>query len=438
MHNEPEANKHSKTRRAGMSLRSAILIMTAFGVLSDAILIAFYPQFFNLRYDITSPIHAGSYIAAISIAVMCALPIWARVAVKIETMRLLLFTQLTAGLLGIACVFAPSVLSFWVLSLLMYVTKASYLLMFPYLMRLEKQENHAHLVGLLSVIVHITAILAATIGGFSLQRFGPQFCVALMAVGDFIQMAICFYLIKVNKITPTIHLPTHNTSLETNDNKQQSSRQELTTQNSASLPSKKRPRTLFISLLKLSLVMLIFDFSAYLIRPFFSTYWEETTGILNRGLTGAIFAIPAIAALIGVLANRLASQGRLPKLDNTVLNLVLGAIGLGLQALPDIETIILGRFIFGWGMFQMIVKLEVKLFKISSPEYYARDFSVANFFQNLGVLLSSFSAGYIVSFIGVQQTFVIAALGFLLTAIIDKMFFSTIQVQEKGDSANAA
>ncbi|WP_421853244.1 MFS transporter [Marinomonas sp.] len=411
--------------------------MTAFGVISDAILIAFYPQFFQLRYNIESPIHAGNYIAAISIAVMCALPVWAKVATIIETMPMLLFTQLTAGVLGIASAFAPSLLSFWIISLLMYMTKASYLLMFPYLMRLEKQEYHAHLVGLLSFIVHITAIFAATIGGFSLQRFGPQFCVILMAIGDFIQMAICFYLIKANKIAQTIHASTEHDSNEPTNKEIHNKDQKIIASNTSQLPSKKRPRSLWISLLKLSLVMLTFDFSAYLIRPFFSTYWEETTGILNRGLTGAIFAIPALAALVGVFVNRLASQGKLPALDNTLLNIALGAVGLGLQSLPSIEAIIFGRFLFGWGMFQMIVKLEVKLFKISSPEYYARDFSVANFFQNLGVLLSSFSAGYIVNFIGIQQTFVIAALGFLLTAIIDRIFFSTVQAQEKGDSTNA-
>ncbi len=83
-----------------MSLRLTIVIMSAFGVISDAILIAFYPQFFEVRYGITSPVHVGAYIAAISIAVMCTLPFWARVARRVETMHLLVYTQLVAGTFG--------------------------------------------------------------------------------------------------------------------------------------------------------------------------------------------------------------------------------------------------------------------------------------------------------------------------------------------------
>ena len=405
-----------------MSLRTAILIMSGLGVMSDAILIAFYPQFFKLRYGIDSPVHAGSYIAAISIAVMCALPLWAKVARKVEIMPLLLVTQAIAGGLGIASAFAPNLALFWVLSIVMYLTKASYLLMFPYLMRLEKQEHHSHLVGLLSVIIHITAIFAATLGGVSLQRFGPQLCVLLMAAGDFLQMALCYYLIKANKVVPTVN----QTSVENTQ----------TPTNGAELPRKKRLQLLGTNLFRLSLVMVLFDFSAYVIRPFFSTYWEETTGILQRGITGAVFAIPALAALIGLYANRLASQGKLPKLDNPLINLTLGAVGLAMQAIPHIEAILIGRFLFGWGIFQIIVNLEVKLFQISTPDNYARDFSIANFFQNLGVLLSSFSAGYIVSLVGAQQTFFVAALGFLCTAAINQYWFSSRKHPATGDSTH--
>ena len=71
----------------------------------------------------------------------------------------------------------------------------------------------------------------------------------------------------------------------------------------------------------------------------------------------------------------------------------------------------------------MIVKLEVTLFKVSTPPMYARDFGVTNFFQNLGVLLSSFSAGYLVDWVGVPTSFAIAAAGMLLTAAIDRGWF---------------
>ena len=94
--------------RSTSSLRTAIVVMSAFAVISDAVLIAFYPQFFESRYGITSEFHVGAYIAAISIAVMFTLPLWARVARRVETMQLLLVTQCAAGLLCLASAFATT------------------------------------------------------------------------------------------------------------------------------------------------------------------------------------------------------------------------------------------------------------------------------------------------------------------------------------------
>lgn len=404
-----------------MSLRSAILVMSALGVISDSILIAFYPQFFELRYGSTSPILVGSYIASISIAVMCTLPFWARLALKVETMHLLLWTQLAAGLLGVISAFAPTVASYWAITMVMFMTKASYLLMFPYLMRLEKHEDHGHVIGLLSVIIHIAGIMAATFGGWSLQHFGSTTSILVMAAGDFCQMTICYYLIQSNKV---IHTNQSDTPIE----KDLPSRDQSNGEAAATLSSPQQATSRRImALAKLCLIMLVFDFSAYLIRPFFSVYWEDVSGLPDRAITGAVFAIPALAALLGLWGNKLADRGKLPKMNHTLLNLMLGVVGLAMQSTDSIASILIGRFLFGWGLFQIIVKLEVTLFKISSPEYYARDFSVTNFCQNLGVLLSSFGAGYVVSILGIQQTFVIAAIGFVVTAIACKALLNMDQ-----------
>ena len=58
-----------------MNLRNTIIAMTTFAVVSDAILMPFYPQFFAARYGVTSPVHAGAYVAFISIVVMFTLPL---------------------------------------------------------------------------------------------------------------------------------------------------------------------------------------------------------------------------------------------------------------------------------------------------------------------------------------------------------------------------
>lgn len=406
-----------------MTLRTTILIMSAFGVISDSILIAFYPQFFEQRYGITSPVHVGAYIAAISIAVMCMLPVWARVARHVETMHLLVYTQLAAALFCVLSIWAPNAPVYWLLTMLMFMTKASYLLMFPYLMRLQKPEEHGVTIGLLSVVVHIGAIFGAAVGGLALQHFGPRLCIGLMAAGDFIQMGLSLYLIRSAKIVRVL------TPQE---------------RDRTAPPFKRAPGSL-ATLLKLSLLMLVFDFSAYLIRPFFTVYWEGTTGVHDQMLTGLIFAIPGIVALLALLIKRYMSQPP-AWLDHTLGNLLLGTLGLLLQAAPSMLLIIIGRCLYGWALYQVIVKLEVTLFKVSTPDAYARDFSVTNFFQNLGVLLSSFGAGYLVSLVGVPMTFAIAAAGMLLTAALDRWSFGmdrhhrppTLSRDETGEPAHAA
>ncbi|MGO4307717.1 MFS transporter [Cupriavidus sp. RAF12] len=385
-----------------MSLRLTIVIMSAFGVISDAILIAFYPQFFEVRYGITSPVHVGAYIAAISIAVMCTLPLWARVARHVETMHLLVYTQLVAGTFGALSAWADTVTGFWVLTMLMFMTKSSYLLMFPYLMRLEKAETHAATIGLLSVVVHIGGIFGAMAGGLALQQFGPRTCLWMMAAGDFVQMGLCLYLIRTGRVVKVLGTA-------------------QATQRSAAVPAA-RHGTLGL-ILRLSLLMLLFDFSAYLVRPFFSVYWEDISGMRNQMLTGLVFAIPGVVALAALLINKRATREGRRLLDHTLGNLLLGAVGLLLQASPSVPLVLIGRCLYGWSLFQVIVKLEVTLFKVSTPDAYAKDFSIANFFQNLGVLLSSFGAGVIVSRFGMEVTFVLAAVGLLLTAVLDRWSF---------------
>lgn len=396
-----------------MILRVAILIMSACGVISDSILIAFYPQFFEQRYGLTSTVHVGAYIAAISIAVMCALPFWARLTRKIETLHLLWITQFFAGALAIASASAPTVQMYWLLTMLMFILKASYLLLFPYLMREEKLENHGLVIGMLSVVIHIGAIFGASVGGSALQHLGADACMRMMAAGDFVQMGICLFLIfSGNKATTS----------------------------SAKIRAEKsekriRPAGAWIALAKLSSLMLLFDLSAYLVRPFFSVYWESIYTFGNQTITGAVFAIPGMVAIVGLIINKSFVKNTFRNLDHTAMNLFIGAIGLLLQASSSPLLVLIGRCLYGWSLFQVVVKLEVTLFRISDPAFYDRDFAVTNFFQNLGVLLASFAAGYIVSWVGVPMSFALAAAGFIFTAVMDRILFGVDKHHQHGLSA---
>ena len=378
-----------------MNLRNIIVTMTTVAVVSDAILIPFYPQFFAARYGVTSPVHAGAYVAFISIVVMLTLPLWARVAKRLDAMHLLVYTQCAAGVLSVASYFAPTVPLFWVLSLAMFMCKSSYLLMYPYMMRLEPKESHAHTIGVLSVVVHFGAIAGAVAGGLVMQVWNAHDCIFAMAAGDFIQMAICMSLIRTHRIARRCHFADEHQA--------------------ATVRPSLRQR---LPILRLALLMLAFDFCVYLIRPFMSSYWQEVSGSPSELVSGLVFAIPGMVALAALRINRrLAVQGKkLP--DHTIANLLLCTAGMLLQGVEAPLWIVVGRVMLGWALFQIVVKLDVTMFSLSTPASYAADYSVINFFQNLGVLLASFAAGAIVDVTGLRAPFLIAAAGLLLTALL--------------------
>jgi DHA1 family multidrug resistance protein-like MFS transporter len=402
-----------------MTLRNTIILMTVFAVISDAILIPFYPQFFASRYGLDSPVHVGAYVAAISIAVMCTLPIWARVAKRVEPLYLLVYTQFAAGTFSLLSDWAPDVVTYWVLSMLMFMCKSSYLLMYPYMMRLTPKEQHAATVGTLSVVVHFGAIFGAVVGGLVLQTWGPRASIVAMAAGDFFQMGVCMHLIRSGKI------------VRINSGKHA----EAAAAEAARVPSTGwRDR---LPILRLALVMLVFDFSAYLIRPFFSVYWQQVSGLDSEFVSGMAFAIPGVVAIVALRlhARIRARGGQLP--DHTVGNLLLGMVGLLLHAAPNPALIVLGRVLYGWALFQIIVKLEVNLFRLSTPQRYAHDYSITNFFQNMGVLLSSFAAGAIVNRYGLHLPFLLAAGGVVLTALLDRLILNVPSAGHADDAGRA-
>ena len=167
-----------------------------------------------------------------------------------------------------------------------------------------------------------------------------------------------------------------------------------------------------LPILRLALVMLVFDFSAYLIRPFFSVYWQQVSGLDSEFVSG----IPGVVAIVALRlhARIRARGGQLP--DHTVGNLLLGMVGLLLHAAPNPALIVLGRVLYGWALFQIIVKLEVNLFRLSTPQRYAHDYSITNFFQNMGLL---------------------AAGGFVLTALLDRLILNVPSAGHADDAGRA-
>jgi len=365
--------------------------MIAVSVVSDSMLIPFYPQFFAAVFSVTDPQHIGLYLSAVCFTVMLAFPVWAAAAKQVPVLRLLIYTQFAAGVLSIGCYGAGSVSEFWLLSLLMQLFKASYLLIYPYVMSLEHKDKHGGTIGLLSVIAHLVAILGAAIGGFVLQLFEPRLAFLLMSAGDFLQMFVCFFLLGKDKAASQIlqNRPEHKTAVLTG-----------------------RP------VYKLGLIMFLFYFSVYLVRPFFSRYWESISAWNGEIISGLVFAIPGVMALLALCINK--NMGGKQRIIRAAL---LGAAGLLLQASGRQEWVLLGRCVFGWALFHATVHLDLLLFALSTPASYAADFSKIYFFQSLGALVASFIAGSIVAAYGLPTPFIAGALGLVLTALLFSLLF---------------
>jgi predicted MFS family arabinose efflux permease len=368
--------------------------MTAVAVVSDSLLHPFYPQYFAEVLQVTDPRQVGVYVAACSLTVLASFPLWARLSARMSPICVLLITQVCTGLLALACSVVRTLPWFWALSLGMMVFKASYLLIYPYVMSRESKERHLSTISLLAFVVYFGNILSALLSGAVFELLCPRSLFTVMALGDALQSLLCLWLLALDR-APLAHA-------------------EASTLSAApGAPRVARAVPLrFVS--RLGLVMLVMYFSAYFSEPFFSSYWEGLSGADGRIATGLVYALPGMAALAGLIANQRRTQesdaghsGVLPAVGLAMLGLALEASGLG-------ALVLAGRLLSGWGLFQAMVRLDSLLFRSSTPESYSLDFSKANAFQGLGVLFASLGAGALVSACGPRMTFLVAAGGFAL------------------------
>ncbi|WP_431165203.1 MFS transporter [Tenacibaculum halocynthiae] len=382
-----------------MKLKSFLILMTFIAVVSDYLLHPFYPQFFAIRFGMTNPENVGFYFAAICFMVMIAFPFWAYISKKVAELKILIYTQAIAGVLALYCYWTSSYLSFWIVSLIMVLFKGSYLLVYPYILKIIKKEEHVSTIGLLSVIVHLGGILGAVIGGFTVDYIDPSSIFLIMALGDFIQMLMSAYLLKSKKFNTTVIISDEN---------------------------KKEKNSLSNGLiLKIGLLTLILYFSDFIIRPFFSMYWESFFNYDSKLISGTIYAIPGFVALIALwISNKQKSNGY----EGIIMALLIGLVGLFLQGIPLDSVVIIGRIIYGWAIFQGVVKFDVLLFEMSTPESYALDYSKVHFFQNLGVLIASLSVGLVVENFGLSLPFIIALSGFIVTIVLYIFIFKLVSV----------
>ena len=224
-----------------MSLRLALILLTVISVVCDTLLLPFYPQFFASEFSVSNPTLIGVFVANCCITVMLALPLWAKVAKKYHELALWLVTQVIAACFGLLCYFATNVWEFWFYYQLMLVLKASYLLIYPFALRLEQQSKHLSIIGLFSVLMHFGAIGGALVGGYFFSINAPRYALLLSAAGDVIQVLLCAYLMV------SLKLGIYQQAIES---------------------EKPRTRTPYF-IWQFCFISVVVYFSAFLIRPFF-------------------------------------------------------------------------------------------------------------------------------------------------------------------------
>ncbi|MBE0377134.1 MFS transporter [Pseudoalteromonas prydzensis] len=364
-----------------------LIAITVFAVISDSMLLPFYPTFFRTVFAINDPAYVGTYLAASCFVVMVCFPIWAFISKYIHVLPLLVYSQIAAGIFSLSSFFANDLSWFWFTSMAMFAFKASYLLVYPYLMSLEEKTKHVTTIATLSVVVHFGAILGALAGGVVLSALPAKAAFLIMALSDFTQVLVCAYLIKL-------------------------------------APSKQQPEPVVASAMsstrwpiyQLGIVMLCFYFSAFLIRPFFAAYWQSMSDNANIVLASMVFSIPAFMALLALCFDQW-RQKKNTRPINLLIVFILIITGVALQASPAYLVVIAGRCLFGLSLFIIIVRLDLLLYQVSTPDKYAQDFSKVSFCQSLGVLLASYFAGVLVKYYGLVMPFWIAAAGLTLSAL---------------------
>lgn len=213
---------------------------------------------------------------------MVALPLWAKVARRVNEFPLWVMTQLAAGTLAIAAWHVDSLVGFWAITQAMLAFKASYLLIYPFVMRLEEKDRHLGVAGLFSVLIHFGAIGGALLGGWLLEFADPRSIYLIMAGTDALQAAVCVFIIRRHKVAF-----------------RQSAVPALDADRVPEAESRGNPL-----IVQLGIVSLLFYLSAFLMRPFFSPYWTMVSGNDSELLAGAVYAIPAWVALAGLWLNR--------------------------------------------------------------------------------------------------------------------------------------
>ncbi len=369
----------------------ALAVVTGLAVVFDASVVPFYPTIFAESFGMHSASVVGRYLSMTCLVAMLSFLGWGWLERRVATLPLVMVGQIGAMLLSIACARTESVEAFWWISLGMIACKSSYLLVYPYLLRVTDAEFHGRTIGVLTVVVHVGGVVGATMGGALLTVVYPQSIYYLLASGDVMQFGVCLWLVMLKSPVPVANLSTSDGDLP------------------------------WRTITGLGLCMLLFYLGLFGVRPFFVQYWIDVSGWDNLVIAGLVFSIPAWMSLLGLVLR----YAEVKRPLRWIFICLVGAGALSLQMVPRVEVVLLGRCIFGFVVFLALVRLDVIAFGLVSQKSYTRVFGVINIYQQLGALISFYLAGELVSLIDMKAPFMMAIIAFVGSWVV---FYATFNL----------
>jgi hypothetical protein len=163
--------------------------------------------------------------------------------------------------------------------------------------------------------------------------------------------------------------------------------------------------------------MLFFYFGANITCPFFVSFWQSISPRQSTVWSGMMYAIPGVMALCVLWFNRKRSM-QIPSVFTLSSALLIGVVGYSLQNVATELSVLIGRIIFGVGIYYASIYLELLIFHGGAKDAYATDVSRVYFFQSSGVMLSSYFSGILVNHTNLQAPFYVGSFFLVVTGIV--------------------
>lgn len=123
-------------------------------------------------------------------------PIWGFLAKRFEARKLLSVGQLGAAVMTAMMALTQNVYQFTFITVLLLIFKSSYFLLYPLIIELGGEHRRSTLTGVYQAVFHGAIVSSTVVGAWVLNLQHPLHLFYGVALGDVLQFALCFMLLK--------------------------------------------------------------------------------------------------------------------------------------------------------------------------------------------------------------------------------------------------